>query len=68
MDELHTRQQSLQHELADPHIYEPGSKDRLLRLLGEKAALEKACSEAEEQWMEASEKLDLARAGLENAG
>ena len=68
MDELHSRQHALHLELADPQVYEPGSKERLLRLLGEKAALEKACGVAEEQWMDASEKLEMARTDLESSG
>ena len=68
MELLHARQQALHLELADPQLYEPGSKDKLLRLLGEKAEVEKSCSEAEEQWMEASEKLEKARSGMESPG
>jgi ATP-binding cassette subfamily F protein 3 len=68
MDALHRRQQALQRQLAEPDIYEIENKESLKRLLNEKAELDKACSEAEELWMELSEKLELTRSELLGQG
>jgi ATP-binding cassette subfamily F protein 3 len=68
MDALHRQQQALQRQLAEPDIYEIENKESLKRLLNEKAELDKACSEAEELWMERSEKLELTRSELLGQG
>ena len=61
---LHTRQKSLEGELAQPQIYESQNKERLKALLSEKVAVGKECAEWEERWMEASEELERLQSAL----
>jgi ATP-binding cassette subfamily F protein 3 len=60
MEKLAAAKQDLEAQLADPEIYAVGAKARLQSLLMEKAGIEKALTEAETAWLEASEALEAA--------
>jgi len=58
LDQYHIQQQQLEEQLADPEIYTETKKTELKQLLLEKASLDKAVNETEEQWMNATEALE----------
>ncbi len=58
VEKLHADQQCLQEQLADPEIYSAQATERLKKLLRQKAELDRALSEAESDWLQASEKLE----------
>ena len=60
LDKLHTRQQVLETRLAEPDIYAEHNKAELQKLITEKTELDKACSKTEDEWMTASEALEVA--------
>ena len=60
MDQLTQRKQDLDRRLADPALYGEDQKARLQELLQEQGQVEKELAEAEEAWLEASERLEAA--------
>jgi ATP-binding cassette subfamily F protein 3 len=58
LEKLHTRQMELDTALGDSAIYEPAQKDKLQKLLLEKAELSKQLVVTEERWLEISEELE----------
>ncbi len=58
VEKLHADQQRLQEQLSDPEIYSAQAKERLKELLLQKADLDRALTEAETDWLQASEKLE----------
>jgi len=60
VDRLTRRKEELDQALADPGLYAEGAKERLRELLQEQGRVEKALGEAEEAWLEASERLEAA--------
>ncbi len=60
MEKLHQQQQQLEKILADPEIYSETEKDRLKKVLQEKAQLDKAIEKIEADWLVAGEQLELA--------
>ena len=55
---LQARQAELETALGDPAMYAAGEKERLNRLLLEKADLDKQLAASEERWLEISESLE----------
>jgi len=62
IDKLSQRKQTLDEQLGDPGLYDEGQKARLQELLREQGQVEKDLAEAEEAWLEASERLEAAMA------
>ena len=63
LNEVHARQRTLEHSLADPGLYADHNKEKLKALLLEKAEVDKRCETLEMDWMEASEQLEALQAG-----
>ena len=61
MEKLNGQKAELQQQLADPAVYEAGSKERLKALLLEQARLDQALGETEERWLTLSEELEAAQ-------
>jgi ATP-binding cassette subfamily F protein 3 len=51
-------QSSLQEQMADPSLYEPENKSKLMQLLQEQNRLSTALEEAEEAWLGVCDKLE----------
>jgi len=49
----------INQQLAESDIYKDANKEKLQKLLLDRAAQEKIKSDAEEQWLETSEELEL---------
>ena len=62
LESLHTQQRELDTALGDSGLYDPGQKDRLQKLLLEKAALDQRVRTTEERWLEVSEAIEQAAA------
>lgn len=62
LEKLHTRQSELDTALGVGAFYEPAQKDKLQKLLLEKAELGKQLAITEERWLEISEELERAAA------
>lgn len=60
VEKYHNEQRQLEHELADPDIYDDSAKMLLKQLLERKVKVDKALDEAEMAWMEAEEKIENA--------
>ena len=60
VEKFHNEQRQLEHELADPDIYDDSAKMLLKQLLERKVKVDKALDEAEMAWMEAEEKIENA--------
>ncbi|MCP4284147.1 MAG: ATP-binding cassette domain-containing protein [Gammaproteobacteria bacterium] len=60
MAQLTERQTQLEQQLADPDIYGAAKKTQLKQLLANKGVIDSELQTAEEQWLEASEALDMA--------
>ncbi len=60
VEKYHNEQRQLEHELADPDIYDESAKMLLKQLLERKVKVDKALDEAEMAWMEAEEKIENA--------
>ena len=60
VEKFHNEQRQLEHELADPDIYDESAKMLLKQLLERKVKVDKALDEAEMAWMEAEEKIENA--------
>ncbi|MFP4560802.1 MAG: ribosomal protection-like ABC-F family protein [Thiohalorhabdus sp.] len=60
VNRLTRRKAELDQALANPGLYGDGEKERLQDLLQEQGQVEKALTEAEEAWLEASERLEAA--------
>jgi len=58
LDTLSARRQTLEHALAQPELYEPEGKARLLELLSEKQRLDADLEQTEMDWMAAGEALE----------
>jgi len=56
------RRVDLERDLADPSLYEPAAKPKLLRLLEEKRRLDAELEESEMAWLEAGQELELQEA------
>ena len=61
---LHARQTILEKDLAEPEIYREENKDRLKRVLLEKAEVDGQCEARETDWLELSEQLEAMRASI----
>ncbi|MDQ7090282.1 MAG: ATP-binding cassette domain-containing protein [Methylococcales bacterium] len=57
LEHYHQRQQQLEQQLANPELYHENEKPRLKKYLSEKNEVDKALAQAEEDWMNAEEKL-----------
>jgi len=64
LDLLGQQQQVLEQQLAEPEIYSNEQKDKLKRLLAEKADVDRGLAETEEAWLEAGEAVDAAEQNL----
>ena len=64
LNSLQEQQQTIEQSLADSSLYEADNKDQLKKLLAQQASIKQQLQQAEEDWMEAAEALELA----ENAG
>ena len=60
VEKFHNEQRQLEHQLADPDIYDDSAKMLLKQLLERKVKVDKALDEAEMAWMEAEEKIENA--------
>jgi ATP-binding cassette subfamily F protein 3 len=60
VEKYHNEQRELEHQLADPAIYEASEKDHLKRILDRKVQVDKLLDEAESAWMEAEEAIEHA--------
>jgi ATP-binding cassette subfamily F protein 3 len=61
--DLTARHGELERELAEPALYEPSAKDRLLELLAQKQRMDADLEETETAWLEAGEELERLGAG-----
>ncbi len=59
VEKYHAEQKDLEHQLANPEIYEEIQKDALKILLAKKVEVDNALGQAEAEWMEAEELLEL---------
>jgi ATP-binding cassette subfamily F protein 3 len=57
---LHARQTELATALGDSDVYEAAQKERLHKLLLDKAELDKQLAATEERWLEISEEIEQA--------
>lgn len=64
LNSLQEQQQTIEQSLADSALYEADNKDQLKEMLAQQASLKQQLLQAEEDWMEAAEALELA----ENTG
>lgn len=64
LNTLQEQQQKIEHTLADSTLYDADNKDRLKEILTQQTSLKQQLQQAEEDWMDAAEALELA----ENAG
>ena len=64
LNSLQEQQQKVEQTLADSTLYEAENKDRLKEILTQQTTLKQQLQQAEEDWLDASEALELA----ENAG
>ncbi|MFA9462018.1 ATP-binding cassette domain-containing protein [Thiohalorhabdus sp. Cl-TMA] len=62
MDRLTRKKEELEQALANPGLYADENKERLRELLQQQGQVEKELGEAEEAWLEASERLEEAQA------
>ncbi len=60
VEKYHNEQRELEHQLADPGLYEASEKERLKRILDRKVQVDKALDDAESAWMEAEEAIENA--------
>jgi ATP-binding cassette subfamily F protein 3 len=60
MEKLGQKQETLEHALAEPEIYDEANRDRLKSLLADKAELDRELSQTEEAWLAAGETLEHA--------
>jgi len=65
LEQLGARQQMLEQQLAEPEIYSNEQKDKLKRLLAEKAEVDRSLAQREEAWLEAGEAVDVAEQNLQ---
>ena len=65
LEKLQARQAQMESELADPSIYNAENKDKMLKLLQQKTETDQQYEEAEMQWLETSEELELLREMVE---
>ncbi len=61
VEKYHQQQRELERQLAEPDIYNDSEKARLKQLLEKKAAVDKALADAEADWMDAEEQLEIAQ-------
>ncbi len=59
VEKYHAEQKDLEQQLANPEIYEEIQKDALKILLAKKVEVDNALGQAEAEWMEAEELLEL---------
>lgn len=62
MEELSSTKESLEEKLADNDIYSEGNKDILKKLLEEQGQVDNNLQQAEMDWLEVSEELEIANA------
>jgi ATP-binding cassette subfamily F protein 3 len=63
LDNLTTRQRTLESRLADSQIYQDEHKDSLIRLLAEKADIDQQIQATEDEWLQRQEQLEQLKAG-----
>ncbi|RMG37023.1 MAG: ATP-binding cassette domain-containing protein, partial [Gammaproteobacteria bacterium] len=61
LERLQSSRKSLEEQLADPALYEPGNKDRLTELLKQKAAIDRGIEDQELEWLRAADALETAQ-------
>jgi len=61
VEKYHNEQRQLEHQLADPAIYDESEKEQLKKLMERKVKVDKALDDAETAWMEAEEKIEAAK-------
>jgi len=61
VEKYHNEQPQLEHQLADPAIYDESEKEQLKKLMERKVKVDKALDDAETAWMEAEEKIEAAK-------
>jgi len=59
MERLTSEKNKLDSQLADNQLYEEQFKEKLKDLLSQQAKVQKQLEQAESDWMEASEQLDI---------
>ena len=62
VEKYHQEQRQLEQQLADPAIYEEAEKAKLKQIMALKMQVDKALNDAENNWMEAEEKLAATQA------
>lgn len=61
VEKYHNEQRQLEHQLADPKIYEESEKENLKKLMERKVQVDKALNDAEAAWMDAEEQIEAIR-------
>jgi len=61
VEKYHNEQRRLEHQLADPKIYEESEKENLKKLMERKVQVDKALDDAEAAWMDAEEQIEAIR-------
>ncbi|MFZ2313372.1 MAG: ATP-binding cassette domain-containing protein [Methylobacter sp.] len=61
VEKYHNEQRQLEHQLADPKIYEESEKENLKKLMERKVQVDKALDDAEAAWMDAEEQIEAIR-------
>ena len=61
VEKYHNEQRQLEHQLADPKIYEESEKENLKKLMERKVQVDKALNDAEAVWMDAEEQIEAIR-------
>ncbi|MFA6164103.1 MAG: ATP-binding cassette domain-containing protein, partial [Methylobacter sp.] len=61
VEKYHNEQRQLEHQLADPKIYEESEKENLKKLMERKVQVDKALDDAEAVWMDAEEQIEAIR-------
>jgi ATP-binding cassette subfamily F protein 3 len=60
LSKLQEQQEQLEQTLSDSGLYDPENKDRLKELLNQQTTIKQQLAQAESDWMEAAEALELA--------
>lgn len=59
VEKYHAEQKTLEQQLANPNIYQDSEKENLKKLLSQKVEVDNALEQAETEWMEIEEMLEL---------
>ena len=62
IEKLEQKKQEIEQQLANTELYQDEHKDKLKQLLTDQTYIQKELDQAENEWMEASEALEQAKA------